>query len=342
MKIVFFDVKDYEKSYFEKNLDFEKNEIVFIKSPLLASSEFDENILSAEILCITPFSRLNENTLKKFKNLKLITTRSVGFSHIDRKYCEERGIEIAITPHYGDNTVAEFAFSLLFSLIRNVHFSVSEIKYGAENEKYKGIEVLGKTIGIVGVGSIGKQSVKIANGFGMKILCNDLHKNSFLEEQYDVQYVDIEELCKRSDFIFLHAPYTEKNYHMFNEKLFSMMKPNAFLINTARGELIDTKALYKALTAKKIKGAALDVVECEEFFNPVNSYFDNSENNCSECLKKTLINYILTSFKNVIVTPHIAYNTREAAERILEMTIQNLKEFTNGKKLSNSLKTQNR
>lgn len=342
MKIVFFDVKDYEKSYFEKKLDFENNEITFINSPLLASSEVAENLLSAEILCITPFSRLNENTLKKFKNLKFITTRSVGFSHIDRKYCEEKGIEIAITPHYGDNTVAEFAFSLLFGLIRNVHFSMSEIKYGAENAKYRGIELFGKTIGIVGVGSIGKQSVKIANGFGMKILCNDLFKNSSLEEQYNVRYVELEELCQNSDFIFLHAPYTEKNYHLFNKKLFSMMKTNAFLINTARGELIDTKALYNALKSKKIKGAALDVVECEEFFNPVNSYIESSENNCSECLKKTLINYILTSLENVIVTPHIAYNTEEAAERILEMTAQNLKEFTKGKKLSNSLKNQKR
>lgn len=337
MKIVFFDVKNYEKSFFEKKLDFKNNEIIFVSEPLLKSCGLSKDVLSAEILSTTAFSRLSAEVLDKFKKLKLITTRSVGFSHIDRKYCEERGIEITITPHYGDNTIAEFAFALLLNLVRKVHFALSEIKYGCDGKMYEGVELFGKTIGIVGVGSIGMQSVRIAHGFGMKILCYDLFKNTFIEQKYHAEYVGIETLCQNSDFILIHAPYTEQNYHLFDENLFKLMKPNAFLINTARGELIDTRALYKALTDKKIKGAALDVVECEELFNPVNSYLENAENNCSECLKKTLINYLLTSLENVIVTPHIAYNTKEASERILEMTAQNIEEFTKGEKLSNSL-----
>lgn len=342
MKIVFFDVKNYEKSYFEKNLDFKNNEISFIKSPLLKTTKFDEKIFSAEILCVSPFSRLSADILEKFKNLKLITTRSVGFSHIDRKYCEKRGIEITITPHYGDNTVAEFSFALLLNLVRNVHFSLSEIKYGKNGEKYDGIELFGKTIGVVGVGSIGIQSVRIAHGFGMKICYNDLHRNVVAENKYNAEFVDIETLCKSSDFIMLHTPLTEENYHIFDDKKFNIMKPNALLVNTARGELIDTKALYLALTSSKIKGAALDVVECEEFFNPVNSYFDNFENNCSSCMKKTLINYLLASLDNVIITPHIAYNTNEASKRILEMTTKNISEMLCGIKLTNSLKNQQR
>lgn len=342
MKIVFFDVKNYEKSYFEKNLDFESNEILFFNESLLQGCGLSDEVLSAEILSVTAFSRLNPEVLDKFKNLKLITTRSVGFSHIDRKYCEKRGIEIAITPHYGDNTVAEFAFALLLNLIRKVHFAISEIKYGGDGEKYEGVELFGKTIGIVGVGSIGMQSVRIAHGFGMKILCNDLFKSTYIEQKFHAEYVGIETLCENADFILLHAPYTEQNYHLFNERLFDIMKPNACLVNTARGELIDTKALYKALTNGKIKGAALDVVECEELFNPVNSYLDTDENNCSDCLKKTLINHLLASLDNVIVTPHIAYNTKEAAERILQMTAQNIREFSNGEKLTNSLENQQR
>lgn len=342
MKIVFFDVKNYEKSYFEKNLDFKNNEILFFNEPLLQACGLSDEVLSAEILSVTAFSRLSAEVLEKFKNLKLVTTRSVGFSHIDRKYCENRGIEIAITPHYGDNTVAEFAFALLLNLIRKVHFAISEIKYGGDDGKYEGVELFGKTIGIIGVGSIGMQSVRIAHGFGMKILCNDLFKNTYIEQKYHADFVGIETLCQNSDFISLHAPYTEQNYHLFDEKLFGMMKPNSYLVNTARGELIDTKALYKALTEGKIKGAALDVVECEELFNPVNSYLDSAENNCSECLKKTLINHLLASLDNVIVTPHIAYNTKEAAERILQMTVQNIREFTNRDKLTNSLENQQR
>lgn len=342
MKIVFFDVKNYEKLYFEQNLDFENNEIYFLKSPLLNSTEIEENIISAEILCVTPFSRLTADVLEKFNNLKLITTRSVGFSHIDRKYCKKRGIEITITPHYGDNTVAEFSFALLLNLVRNVHFSLSEIKYGKNGGKYDGIELYGKTVGIVGVGSIGMQSVRIAHGFGMKICYNDLHRNVVAENKYNAQYLNFESLCKTSDFIMLHTPLTDENYHLFDSKIFDIMKPNAFLVNTARGELIDTKSLYLALTSGKIKGAALDVVECEEFFNPVNSYFDNFENNCSSCMKKTLINYLLASLDNVIITPHIAYNTNEAAERILEMTTQNIREMLCGIKLTNSLENQQR
>lgn len=342
MKIVFFDVKNYEKSYFEKNLDSKNNEITFISDNLLKSCGLDKNILKAEILSTTAFSRLSAEVLDKFKNLKLISTRSVGFSHIDRKFCENRGIEIAITPHYGDNTVAEFAFALLLNLVRKVHFALSEIKYGSDGEKYEGAELFGKTIGIVGVGSIGMQSVRIAHGFGMKILCNDLNKNLFIEQKYNAEFVSLETLCQNSDFILLHAPYTEQNYHIFDENMFALMKPSAYLINTARGELIDTRALYKALSNGKIKGAALDVVECEELFNPVNSYLENAENNCSDCLKKTLINHLLASLNNVIVTPHIAYNTKEAAERILKMTVQNIREFTSGEKLSNSLTNQQR
>lgn len=342
MKIVFFDVKNYEKSYFEENLDFEKNDIRFFQEPILSVNTLPQDVFSADVLCITPFSRLSANVLEKFKNLQLITTRSVGFSHIDRKYCEKRGIEIAITPHYGDNTVAEFSFSLLLNLVRNVHFNLSEMNYGKNGGKYDGIELFEKTIGIVGVGSIGMQSVRIANGFGMNILYNDLYENIHIEEKYGAKFTDLQTLCKNSDFIMLHAPLTEENYHLFDEKLFSLMKQSSYIINTARGELIDTKALYFALKSGKIKGAALDVVECEEFFNPLNSYFDNSENNCSECLKKTLINYLLTSFNNVIVTPHIAYNTTEAAKRILKMTAENIKAFTSGKTLVNSLKNQKR
>lgn len=342
MKIIFFDVKNYEKSYFEKNLDFKNNEILFFSEPLFQGCGLSEDVLSAEILSVSAFSRLSADVLEKFKNLKLITTRSVGFSHIDRKYCESRGIEIAITPHYGDNTVAEFTFALLLNLIRKVHFAISEIKYGGDGEKYEGVELFGKTIGIVGVGSIGMQSVRIAHGFGMKILCNDLFKSTYIEQKFHAEYVGIETLCENSDFILLHTPYTEQNYHLFDEKLFDIMKPNACLVNTARGELIDTKALYKALTNGKIKGAALDVVECEELFNPVNSYLDSAENNCSDCLKKTLINHLLASHDNVIVTPHIAYNTKEAAERILQMTVQNIREFSNGEKLINSLENQQR
>lgn len=336
MKIIFFDIKDYEKDFFIENLNYENYSVKFIAKPLLGVTNIEREWKDADIISIFPSSRLDKEVLSKFKNLKLICTRSVGFSHIDTDYCKAKNIQIATTAHYGDNTVAEFSFALLLDLVKHTSSALHNMRYGEQNAVYTGEELFGKTIGIIGTGAIGSKSVRIAKGFGMKILASDIVQNEDLIKNYDVKYTDIESLCKKSDVIMLHAPLTKDNFHLINDKMFNIMKKNCFLINTARGELVDTLALYNALIYEKIKGAGLDVVECEELFTPVNEYIENM-NNCSICIKKTLINHLLLNLKNVIITPHIAYDTKEATTRILEKTFQNISEFLEGKTITNLL-----
>ncbi len=341
MKIVFFDVKNFERSYFEGNLLFDNTQCIYLSEPLLSSTVITKELSDAEVLCIFTSSRLSEKVLSQFPKIKLICTRSVGFSHIDTDYCNSHNIKIATTPHYGDNTVAEFSFALLLDLVREISIASHDVRYGDVKPNYTGEELFEKTIGIFGTGAIGSKSARIANGFNMKILASDPYPNEDLRDRYDVSYVSVEELCENSDIIMLHAPLTKENYHIFDEGKFNLMKPNAVIINTARGELIETKALYNALLKNKIKGAALDVVECEELFVSTKDYFDDEDVNNTDCIKKTLLNHVLLNLKNVIITPHIAYDTSEATCRILEMTLLNLDEFLNNDKMTYELNLHN-
>ena len=196
-----------------------------------------------------------------------------------------------------------------------------------------GMELFDKTIGIIGTGSIGEKSVKIAKGFSMNVVCYDIMKNIEIEEKYKVKYVDLNTLCKLSDIIMIHAPLTPSSYHIVDRDKISLMKENAIIVNTARGELIDTEALYDALLDAKIKGAALDVLEYEETISNKRP----GENINFKNLRTSLINSKLLNLSNVIVTPHIAYDTQEAVNRILEMTISNLNDYRQNTSIKNQL-----
>ena len=335
MKIVFFDTKNIERSFFDGNLIFDNLKIIYFHESLNFSTFLSEDVLDADILCVFPASTLGKEILEKFYNLKFIVTRSVGFSHIDTEYCAQNGIRVATAQHYGDNTVAEYSFSLLLNLLRNICPAAHDVRYGTIKQSYTGEELHDKTIGILGTGAIGSKSVKIAHGFGMNILATDISPKVELEDKYGVEYVSLEKLCAFSDVIMLHSPLTKDNYHIIDAGKISLMKSNAVIVNTARGELIDTKALYNALLQKKIRGAALEVVECEELFMSGKDNFDDEIN--SSCLKKTLINHVLLNLQNVIITPHIAYDTANAVGRILELTLQNISEFLKNKPVTNEL-----
>ena len=306
-KILFFDTKDYEEKFFKENIG-KDNTLIFKNENLDENSILTEIEQDCEILSVFTGSRVNSNVLKKFKNLKIILTRSVGYSHIDTDYCKENNIIIANTPHYGDYTVAEFSFGILLSLIRRISFSEAMLKRGEMYPQTFGIELFDKTIGIIGTGSIGEKSVKIANGFSMNILCYDLNPKQNLIDLYGVSYVDIDTLCKFSDIIMLHAPLTPKTYHLINQEKISLMKDSAIIINTARGELIDTEILFDTLIQNKIAGAALDVLEFEETIS--------NKRPCEKLnlktLRTSLINTKLMNLENTLVTPHIAYDTKEA------------------------------
>lgn len=330
--IIFYDAKLYEQEFFEKEL-FQQFNIEFKKYELNEKtniSYFEEN---AEIISVFTASRLTEEVLQKFKKLKFILTRSVGYSHIDIDYCTKKGIVVMNTPHYGDYTVAEFSFGILLNLVRRICFGVNELRLGDMYPETFGIELYGKTIGIVGTGSIGSKIVKIAKGFSMNVICFDIEENIELKNEFFVKYTDLDTLCKLSDFITLHAPLTPKTFHLIDEKKISLMKENAIIINTARGELIDTESLYTALINGKIKGAALDVFEFEDIISNKRP----AENLNLKNLRTSFINTKLLNLPNVVATPHIAYDTKEAIDRILNTTLDNLRQFETGQELKNKV-----
>lgn len=330
--IIFYDIKQYERDFFEKEL-FDKYNLEFREYELTPESDLNYVEENAKIISVFTGSRLTAQTLAKFKNLELILTRSVGYSHIDTEYCEANNITVANTPHYGDYTVAEFSFGILLNLIRRICYGVNELKNGDMYPETFGMELFDKTIGIIGTGSIGAKSVKIAKGFSMKVICFDIMQNPQLESEYGAKYVDLDTLCKQSDVIMLHAPLTTSSYHLIDGGKIALMKENAIIVNTARGELIETEALYEALLENHIKGAALDVLEFEETISNKRP----AENINLKNLRTSLVNSKLLNLKNVIATPHIAYDTKEAVNRILELTLTNLKEFVNGEYVNNSV-----
>lgn len=325
VKTVFFDVKDYEQNYLEQNIP-EQCDFVLIKD------SFNDSVKEAEIVSVFTSSKLPGDLLKNLPNLKLITTRSTGYNNIDLEYCKTAGIKVVNVPRYGEVTVAEFAFALLLNVARKVSQAYDELKEGKINLGCSiGIDLFGKTIGIIGTGAIGCYVAKIAHGFGMKVLSYD----PFPRKDLDVQYVELDELLANSDIISLHAPSTKENFHMINEEAFIKMKDGVIIINTARGEIMDTGALYRALKSGKVSGAGLDVLECEEIIAHEEQFLTRIDCVDKFCLEKTLINHKLLDMPNVIVTPHIAFDSKEAIERILNTTIENIKAYLKGEIINN-------
>lgn len=329
MKIVYFDVENYEENFLKEN---NKNKYeYFLESKSLNDMlTLKEEYIDADIISLFTTSRVTKTVLQQFTNLKLIVLRSVGFNHVDIEYCKEHNIVVENSPNYGNNTVAEFALALLLDVCRHVTLSYNEYKIGTVNPPCLiGTELNNKTIGIVGLGAIGSAFAKIAYGLNMKILAYDVIEKDEMKQKFNVKYVDFETLLKTSDFISIHAPLTKENYHMFNETALKKMKCNAILINTARGELIDSKALYEALINNQIAGAGLDVLENEETIADLD-YIGGLSRLDKYTLERTIINSQLFKLPNVIITPHTAYNSHEAIDRILQTTMNNIDEFVNG------------
>ncbi|MGB9608757.1 MAG: NAD(P)-dependent oxidoreductase, partial [Minisyncoccia bacterium] len=205
MKIGFFELENWEEKIISENLT--SHEIYFsnekIEDELLPEkNDFD-------IISIFVNSRINSTVLNHFPNLKCIATRSTGYDHIDIEECKKRGITVLFVPGYGDNTVAEFAFGLILNLIRKIYQAIDQIK---EVESFdlnglRGIDLKGKTIGIIGTGRIGREAIKIARGFDMQVLAYDPYPNQDFANQLNYKYVSLEELLANSDIISIHCPY---------------------------------------------------------------------------------------------------------------------------------------
>ncbi len=328
MEIVFFEVEDWEKELIEKN---------FPQAKIVPQALDENNFLqyqNTEILSCFIYSNLKKELLEKFSNLKLIATRSTGYDHIDIDFAKEKNISVANVPEYGSRTVAEYTFALILTLLKKIYQSINQAKiFNFNHNQIRGYDLAGKTLGIIGLGKIGLEVLKIAKGFQMNVLVYTRTKKEVLADQYQFQYVDLNTLLSQSDIITLHTPLTQDTYHLINSQNIYQIKKSAFLINTARGGLIETQALVKALEENILQGIALDVLEEEKLLTEETEVL--TQNYKKEVDLKTLaLNHVLINHPKVVITPHNAFNTHEALNRILETTIQNIKNFLEGKPIN--------
>jgi len=327
MKIVSFYNEPWEREFLESRLP--GHEFEFLEGVLQDHPEYRNE--EAEVLSVFIKSHVGAAEMDQFPNLKFITTRSTGFDHIDLAEAKARDIVVSNVPTYGENTVAEYAFALLLALARRIYESYDRVlKEGNFSPAgLRGFDLKGKKIGVVGTGHIGAHSIKIAKGFGMEVIAFDVREDHDLAHELGFMYVSFEDLLQQSDIITLHAPYNEHTHHMINMDNIWKLKKGAYLINTARGGLVETSALIKALEEGILAGAGLDVVEEENFMRDDLELLMDAHPN-PESLLTLLQNQYLIDHPRVLIVPHNAFNTQEALERILATTIENLNAFALG------------
>lgn len=292
-----------------------------------------EAVAEAEAVSVFVESMVGKEQLDAMPQLKFISTRSTGFDHIDLEECKRRGIVVSSVPTYGDNTVAEHAFALILALSRKIFQSYERTeKMVFDRLGLEGFDLLGKTLGVIGCGNIGRYAVRIGRGFGMRVLVYDVHPNEeFAQETGCIFTKDLEELLAGSDVITIHVPYIlGKTHHLINKENIKKVKQGAILVNTSRGSIVDTEALLWGLEEGLLSGAGLDVLEEEndtmDHISLLSKGFSKDQD-----IATLLRNHILVDRDDVIITPHNAFNSREARERIFQTTLENIKGYTAGK-----------
>jgi len=282
----------------------------------ISKTKLRTKIGNVEGLICFPYDKIDSDLIDIAKNLKVISTYSVGFDHIDTQYAKKKKIRVGYTPEVLTDATADLAFSLMLDVLRRVSEGDRIVRngkwrqiYGAYD--YVGTDLQGKTLGIFGLGRIGSTLAKRAKSFDMKIIYHNrkpVSKNK--EKLLGVKYATLDKLITQSDVISIHVPHTKETNQFFDMKIFKKMKKSAFLINTARGKIVNEKDLIIALNKKIIAGAALDVYQSE----PIS--------------KK----HPLTKMQNVVLAPHIGSSTKETRAKMAEITVKNLNLGINGKK----------
>lgn len=326
MKVAFFEIKNWEINYFKKQL--KTDMLRFSPEPLTAENA--SHISDFDAVSVFVYSKIDAQLIKSLPNLKLIVTRSTGFDHIDLEACKSREIVVCNVPYYGENTVAEHTFGLILALSRNICKAYTRsLRYDFTIEGLKGFDLKDKTLGVVGAGRIGLHVIRIAKGFGMNVLAFDVNQNNLLSEVLGFDYLSLEKLLSSSDVITLHVPYNRFTHHLINRDRVKLIKKGALLINTSRGAVVETEALIEALNDGTLAGAGLDVLEGEELIKEERQLLYDQKN--LEVLSNLVKDHILLSKENVVFTPHIAFYSQEALERILDVTAQNITAFSAGK-----------
>jgi len=327
MKVVVFEAEDRERGAFDRLRP--AHEVVFVTDPLKPSNVKEH--ADADVVSTFIYSDLGLNIIEQLPRLKLIATRSTGYEHIDVEECGRRGIAVCNVPTYGANTVAEHIFALLLAISHRLPEAIERAQRGHFSPLgLQGFDLKGKVLGVVGTGSIGRHVIKIAKGFEMEVAAFDVRPDATLADMLGFRYVSFDELLARADIISLHVPSMPETHHLLNAEAFARMKTGVVVINTSRGDLIETGALIQALTSGKVAAAGLDVLPDEPMIREeaelIHSIFNKEHD-----LRNLVATHVLLRMRNVIITPHSAFNTREAVGRIVDTSAANIAAFLAGR-----------
>ncbi len=328
MKIAFFDTKPYDKPSFER---YAKENGVSIKYFETKLNEDTASLAEGyDAVCVFVNDNVNSAVIDRLQEygVKVVALRCAGFNNVDMKYAYGK-IHVLRVPAYSPYAVAEHTMAMLLTSIRRIHKAYIRTRdFNFSLSGMTGFDLHGKTVGVIGTGRIGRVFIDICRGFGMKVLAYDKYPYEGYKNDERVRYVELDELLENSDVISLHCPLTEDTYHIIDEKSIEKCKKGVIILNTSRGALVDAEALLKAIKARKVGGACLDVYEEEaDFF-----FEDYSGHILEDDVLARLI-----SMPNVIVTSHQAFLTEEALMNIAETTINNLVEFSKSEECPNEL-----
>ncbi len=285
-------------------------EVTRAKNPPLKADTLAQIIHEYDAI-VAGLDEYTASVLEKAEKLRILARYGVGLNNVDLKKATELGIIVTYTPSANAISVAEHTLALILSLVKNIVQSNENVKRGEwAGQRELNSELHGKVLGIIGLGKIGGMVAQIVKALGMTVIAYDPYLKREDAERLGVELLPLEKLLQISDIVSIHAPYSHETHHMIGERELSMMKKDAYIINTARGGLIDEKALIDALKKRIIAGAALDVLEMEP----------------------PPPNYELIKMDNVLVTPHSASHTREAVRRMTEMVTGDVEAVLRGEK----------
>lgn len=326
MKIAVFDSHEFDRSALQAANESVGHELIFLEASL--SEETVSLAAGCPAVCLFVHDHVNAiiATVLKKGGTSLIALRCAGFNNVDLAAAERAQLHVVRVPDYSPYAVAEHAMGLLLALNRKLPLAYNRGRAGNFSlDGLVGFDLHGKTIGVIGLGKIGVVFAKIARGFGCRVLGHDVQRCA---QANHVVFVSLDELLAESDIISLHVPLVPETLHLINAATIGKMKPEAILINTSRGALVNASDLVYALKSGAIAGAALDVYEEEE-----NYFFRDLS---GQVLQDDILARLL-SFPNVLVTAHQAFLTREALRNIAEATLSNATAFAEGKPLKNEL-----
>ncbi len=315
-KIIFFSSQKYEIKYFNKINKKYNFQITYTKKKL---NKYTVNKAKGfQYICIfVNDDAKNKKVIYKLKkfNIKVIALRCAGYNNVNLQLAKKNNIKVINVKSYSPESIAEYTLGLILNLSRKIHISYQNTK----NKNFLlndlvGFNLKNKTVGIIGTGTIGKIVIKLLKNFDTKILAFDIVKSNEILK-FGAQYTSINNIYKYSDIISLHCPYNEENHHMINKKTIKKMKNKVMIINTSRGELINTKDIINAIKEKKIGYLGIDVYDKEKKY-----FFKNNFNNI---INDDNLNLLL-SYQNVLITGHQAFLTKEALINISKTTLNNI------------------